>query len=167
MELKELYDKTLALFKCNEFEQLKNEIIKCVTENRNDCYDSFLEIVDGDLSHDWMQKIFQYYGADRKKKGQDFTPVSIAKLVANLAEGKEITDMCAGSGALTIQKWNQNKNITFNLYELDSDVIPFLLFNLAVRNIDAKVYNMDVLSGEVFAVYKCTPGQKYGTVEVL
>ena len=75
--------------------------------------------------------------------------------------------MCAGSGALTIQKWNQNKNITFNLYELDSDVIPFLLFNLAVRNIDAKVYNMDVLSGEVFAVYKCTPGQKYGTVEVL
>ena len=73
-----------------------------------------------------------------------------------------IIDMCAGSGALTIQKWNMNNNLKFELYELDTNVIPFLLFNMAVRNIECIVYNADILQQEIFHVYKIEKGDKYG-----
>ena len=51
--------------------------------------------------------IFQYYFADRKEKMQDYTPKSLAVAVAELSktENEKIClDLCAGSGALTIQK---------------------------------------------------------------
>ena len=55
----------------------------------------------------------------------------------------------SGSGALTIQKWNENNDLKFICKEYDSRVIPFLLFNLAIRNIDAEVIHCDVLSDEI------------------
>ena len=67
-----------------------------------------------------------------------------------------------GSGALTIQKWNMDKNQKFELYEYDSKVMPFLLFNMAVRNIECKVYHSDVLKQEVFHTYKIARGEKFG-----
>ena len=59
----------------------------------------FADIVQ-DLSIDWLQKIFQYYEADRKDKKQDFTPKSLAELVGLLVgDDTEIVDMCAGGQA--------------------------------------------------------------------
>lgn len=75
-----------------------------------------------------------------------------------------VLDMCAGSGALTIQKWNMNHNLEFICYELDEKVIPLLLFNLAIRNIKAVVVQCDVLQDEIYTLYKVKPGEKYGTV---
>ena len=98
---------------------------------------------------------------------QDYTPVSLAKLVCKLTNSNEIIDMCAGSGALTIQKWNLNHDALFKLYEFDENVIPYLLFNLCVRNINAEVYNMDVLTQEVFHKYKIIPDEKYSKVEMI
>ena len=64
-----------------------------------------------------------------------------------LAGDDETTvDMCAGSGALIIQKWNQNHDTKFKAIEIDSAVIPFLLFNMVLRNIQCDVYQMDVLA---------------------
>ena len=65
-----------------------------------------------------MQKIFQYYLADRKVKMQDYTPVSLAKFVGKLVRTENehtVYDLCAGSGALTIQKWNLNNELKFFL----------------------------------------------------
>lgn len=77
---------------------------------------------------------------------------------------QSVYDLCAGSGALTIQKWNLNHDLHFICYEYDKKVIPLLMFNLAVRNIDALVINGDVLQDETFARYMIKHGDKYGMV---
>ena len=163
MELKELAEKTLALFQISDFSSLGSAVMDAC----NDCekLDAFCEMVDNDLSVDWMQKIYQYYFADREEKKQDFTPKSLAEFMGRLADNpKMVIDMCAGSGALTIQKWNQNHDQKFMLYELDENVIPFLLFNLVIRNIEAIVYRGDVLQNEVYDQWVVRKGEKYGSV---
>lgn len=94
---------------------------------------------------------------------QDYTPKSLALFMGKLAgEADKITDLCAGSGALTIQRWNMNHEQRFELYEFDENVIPFLLFNMAVRNIECTVYHSDVLQQEVYHTYKITKGEHFG-----
>lgn len=168
MELKELTDKTLALFGADSPQKLTDRIYETVTSNDTEKYRAFINLVDGELSKDHMQKIYQYYQADRQNLGQDYTPASLARLVALLAgSSSKIIDMCAGSGALTIQKWNEDKNVSFVCIERDGKVIPYLLFNLAIRNISAEVQHKDVLSGELFNVYRVHKGDTYGRVEVI
>lgn len=101
--------------------------------------------------------------ADRGKGSnqQDFTPQSLAKLVANLtpcAPYSTVYDCCSGSGALTIEKWKTDKTLNFVCEELDGSVIPFLLFNLAIRKINAVVINGNVLTQERYAIYKVEGG---------
>lgn len=88
----------------------------------------------------------------------------MAKLSGN---GDTVIDLCAGSGALTIQKWNENHNQRFLLYELDENVIPYLLYNLAIRNIEATVVRADVLKNEVYESWKIGEGEKYGKCIVI
>jgi type I restriction-modification system DNA methylase subunit len=167
LELKELCDKTCAIFEVESVKQLGDAMMLCVRNNDAEKYAAFSEMV-MDMSIDWMQKIFQYYEADRKEKMQDYTPLTVAKLVGKLAETdneKTVYDLCAGSGALTIQKWNLNHELKFVCYEYDKKVIPYLLFNLAVRNIEALVINGDALQDEVFTRYKVRKGEQFCTVE--
>jgi type I restriction enzyme M protein len=163
MELKELYNKTMALFGISSIDELSDRLMKCVLnedkESSLKLQSDFAQIMGGDLSEDWLQKIFQYYCADRKDKKQDYTPPTVAKLLGILAgSGNCCIDMCAGSGALTIQKWNLNHDIYFELYEFDENVIPYLLFNMAVRKINCMVYHADVLQMEIFKSYKIQDG---------
>lgn len=164
MELLELKDNVLELFDA-DIDHLGEAVMNVVMQNQTDIYDRFCELVDNDLSIDWMQKIFQYYHADRKDKKQDYTPKSLADFMGRLVgESDIITDMCAGSGALTIQRWVQNPDQKFRLIELDENVIPFLLFNLAVRNIESSVCRMDVLTGDRYGQWRIRKGGKYGNV---
>lgn len=166
MELKELCEKTLSIFEIADIKDLQSKLFECVQNNNVEKYSQFHSIVN-DLSIDWLQKIFQYYYADRKEKMQDYTPRTLADFIGRLAgNSKTIIDMCAGSGALTIQKWNKNNDLKFILYEYDKNVIPFLLFNMALRNIECVVIHSDVLQEEVFNTYKISKGQKYGKFEV-
>lgn len=167
MELLELKNKIFDCFSINDIHDFKDKLYQIVIDHDVEIYDKFCNIVNNDLSQDYLQKIFQYYLADRKEKKQDYTPSSLAKLVCKLSNSNEIIDMCAGSGALTIQKWNLNQDATFKLYEFDENIIPYLLFNLCVRNINAEVYHMDVLTQEIFHVYKVIPDKKYSKVEVV
>lgn len=167
IELKELTEKTLELLGIENTDEMSERLFDVVKNNDVQIYDKFSELVNNDLSIDWMQKIFQYYLADRKEKKQDYTPVSLARFLGRLTETeqeKSVYDLCAGSGALTIQKWNLNHDLYFVCYEYDKKVIPLLLFNLAVRNIDALVVNGDVLQDEVFTRYTVKSGEKYSTV---
>lgn len=165
MELQELKEKTLNLFKISSVENLGQELMKTALSNNYNVFEKFLDNIDGDLNTDYLQMIYQYYQADRIEKMQDYTPKSLSKLVAKLSKSKEIIDMCAGSGALTIQNWIDDKNRRFILYEFDKNVIPFLLFNLSLRNISSIVYQKDVLSGEVFKKYTIQKGEKFGMTE--
>ena len=147
MELKELADRTAELFGVDNPADLGFALLENISNT--DKLKAFCELVDGDLSIDWMQMIYQYYLADRKEKKQDYTPKSLAKFMGMLAgDAGTITDMCAGSGALIIQKWNQDHDMEFRAIEIDSNVIPFLLFNMVLRNIRCDVYQMDVLTDE-------------------
>jgi type I restriction enzyme M protein len=147
MELKELTDRTFELFGIDSADKLGSALLDNISNT--DKLKAFCDLVDGDLSIDWMQMIYQYYLADRKEKKQDYTPKSLARFMGALAGGGEtITDMCAGSGALIIQKWNQDHDMKFRAIEIDGNVIPFLLFNMVLRNIRCDVYQMDVLTDE-------------------
>lgn len=147
----------------NASELGKALFIACISNNENKMAE-FVELV-GDLSVDWLQMIFQYYQADRKVKMQDYTPKSLARFMAKLANADDVIDMCAGSGALSIQAWNLNHETKFTLYEFDANVIPYLLFNMAVRNIECDVYHMDVLTQEVFKHYTIRKGDEFGIVK--
>ena len=116
MELKELTEKTLEIFESKDTSELISKIKNVCIENKTEYFDRFAELVE-DLSVDWLQKIFQCYEADRKERKQDYTPLSLARFVGRLAgEADTVIDMCAGSGALTIQKWSLDKNQEFMLY---------------------------------------------------
>lgn len=164
MELLELKDKVLEIFQ-TDIEHLGDALMIAMNDNRTDLYDQFCNLVGNDLTVDWMQKIYQYYHADRKDKKQDYTPKCLAEFMGKLlGDADVVVDMCAGSGALTIQRWAQNHDQKFRLYELDENVIPFLLFNLAVRNIDSSVCMADVLQDEVYKQWIVKKGEKYGRV---
>lgn len=163
MELKILTEKILDLFNCSLddigstlFASLKNE----------EKMKGFKELVGNDLSKDWLQMIYQYRFADRKEKKQDFTPLSIAQFMGELVgEQEEIVDMCAGSGSLIIQKWAVAPDIKFTAIEIDENVIPFLLFNMVVRNIRCKVYQMDVLAdSEPYRKWEVLKGEEFGYI---
>ena len=113
-----------------------------------------------------MQKIYQYYLADRKEKKQDYTPQSLARLMGALTGNADrIVDMCAGSGALIIQKWNQNHDIKFTALEIDENVIPFLLFNMTLRNIRCRVFQMNALTGDdAVRAWDILKGERFGNI---
>lgn len=162
MELKELTNKTLEIFEAKSEDSLTEKIFDAVKNNTTEKFCEFRDLV-GDLSNDWLQMIYQYYLADRKEKMQDYTPKSLGKFIAKLVgPADEITDLCAGSGSLTIQKWNENHAQSFKLYEFDENVIPFLLFNMVIRNIECIVYHSDVLKQEIYHVYRISKGDEFG-----
>lgn len=162
MELKELTEKVLELLRAQSAEELPERLFEAVKNDDLNVYENFCELVQ-DLSTDWLQMIFQYYHADRKEKMQDYTPKSLAVFIGRLAgKADTVVDMCAGSGALTIQKWNMNHDQKFELYELDEKVFPFLLFNMAVRNIEYTIHHSDVLQQEVLHTYRVSKGEKFG-----
>lgn len=166
MELGELYKSFRQLVGSGE------NILHAVYESlfsarKNDVLSGYVEIVGGALDTDELQKIFQYHFADRKNKMQDYTPLSLAKLCASATrtDGEVVYDLCAGSGALTIQKWVQNPMKTFICEELDERVIPMLLFNMAVRNMDGWVINRNALTMETQAVYRLERGKRFSAIK--
>ena len=162
MDLKELTERMLDLLGILVIKDMPAKLFQAVRQNDVSVYAAFLEMVP-DLSIDWLQKVYQYYMADRKEKMQDYTPKSLARFMSKLAgDGDIITDLCAGSGALTIQHWARNNNQNFELYEVDENVIPILLFNMAVRNIECTVYHADVLQQEIYHTYRIKKGEKFG-----
>ena len=164
MELKELTDRTLELFGVAEPESLGSALLAACEDTEK--LRAFRDMVKDNLSIDWMQKIYQYYLADRKEKKQDYTPDTVARFMGMLAgESDDIIDMCAGSGALVIQKWSQRQDASFTALEIDEHVIPFLLFNMVLRNIQCRIFQVDVLSGgDAVKVWDVMKGEEFGHI---
>ena len=162
-ELTTAFTELLNIQKVNDAPQI---LLKALFSNKEYIFDKWLDKFP-DLSADNLQPIFQYYMADRKEKMQDYTPKSLAKALCSIVEienGGKVYDMCAGSGALTIQAWNINNDCTFICQELDERVIPFLIFNLAIRNITATVIHGNVLEEEQYKAYSLKKGEKYSEI---
>ncbi len=144
--------------------EFPDKLLKYVLANDNRIYDVFLE-EEPDLNKDVLNEYYQSEHGDRDKLKQDFTPNSLAYLVNCLAgEGKQVADICSGTGTLTINNWKLDKDKIYHIEEFSSRAIPALLFNLAIRNMNAEVFHMDVLSREIFGVYEVKSGEKYSTV---
>jgi type I restriction-modification system DNA methylase subunit len=167
-ELLGVVNKILEYFKIKDVGELGDKLTEVIfSNNKNKVYDEYIGIV-GDLETDWIQKIFQYYKSNRDELKQDYTPPSMSKLLAELTiDGwtETVYDVCCGSGSLTIQLDKKKKGMEFICHELDQNVIPFLLFNLSIRNIEATVIRGNVITGEQFNVYKLTPTDTYSDIE--
>ena len=168
MELKELTAKICDLFGCVSIETFPDKIaLALLSQNPILYFDRYKELCP-DLTVDWLQRVYQFYHADRENKKQDYTPISLAKLVSYLScmpGEKVVYDCCCGSGALTIQKWCVNPDLKFVSEEVDERFIPILLFNLCIRNIEATVVNKDILTGDIINSYTVIRGSVYGTVQ--
>lgn len=141
------------------------KLMEKLNDNPTKLFEEFLKY-ENDLSFDWFVDYFQEEHADRKNKKQDFTPKQIGKLM-NQMLGKTASnlDLCAGTGTLTIERWNSNKDALFICEEWSSEVMPFLLFNLAIRNMHAIVFWGDSLTRERKNSYILTPSDKFSTIE--
>lgn len=140
-------------------------------QKRIKLFDEVLAI-DDDLSQDQLRSYFQEQQADRGNNKQDFTPTSIANLTALIAgDTKSNLDSCCGTGTLTIAKWWADKqrdddvNHHYQMIELTESAIPFLLFNVMIRGMNATVINGNVLTKEYKHVYKLTNNGKYSDIE--
>lgn len=163
MELLEYKNKIFNLFNCKNFEELPNKMLN--SGYTSELFDEYMKIV-GNLNKDWIKHLFQYYQADRINKKQDFTPNCLSSLISKLSgKADVIYDCCAGTGSLTIEKWKESPNALFICEELDKSAIPFLLFNLAIRNMHAYVINGNVLTKKTVARFEIKKGVKYGIVE--
>lgn len=134
-------------------------------EKREQIFRSFLQY-EINLDYEWFHMYFQDEHADRKVKKQDFTPNSISTLLSKIVgpgNGMNL-DVAAGTGGLTIQKWHLDQmqtnpleykpsNYFYQCEELADRAIPFLLFNLMIRGMNATVVHGDSLQREVKQVY--------------
>ena len=136
-------------------------------DQREKLFDSFLE-KEADLTFDWFTDYFQEEHSDRKNKKQDFTPDSVAAIASKiLGESNSSADICAGTGGLTIKRYNANPSAKFYCEEFSDRAIPFLLFNLAIRNLNAVVFHGDSLTRKAKTIYKLKKTKKYSDIEVV
>jgi len=119
-----------------------------------------------DMTGDLWHEYFQDEQGDRNALKQDFTPMEICQLVAEITpEAESYADVCAGTGGLTIALHNRFPDAYYHLEEISERTIPILLFNLAIRNINAEVINGDSLEQTAKHYYRVVPGRKYGTID--
>lgn len=126
---------------------------------------------DYDLSYEWFTSYFEDEHADRKNKKQDFTPTCLSRLMSEMISSDKsqgiIYEPAAGSGSTIISHWqSETRKFRFPwdynpadyLYvcsELSDKVVPFLIFNLLIRGINAAVIHGNTLTKECKEVYAC------------
>lgn len=146
-------------------------------EARAKLFRAFLN-VSTNVDYDWLNKPFQQELAERTKKKQDYTNHTVANLLDSLIEDGETErvdddytryDVGAGTGTLTIAKWNGDRrkhslfsyrpSMYFYVAEeykeegVPSYVIPFLLFNFLIRGQNGVVIAGDSLTRSVSQVF--------------
>ena len=166
-DLTTLTNGLLDIFSC-EISAAGEKILDAVMMRDQERLRACYELLSRDLGRDLLQRIYQYHLADREQNKQDFTPLSIGRLLDRVTPGEGVIyDLCAGSGSLTIQKWSEHRNATFICEELDHRVIPFLLLNLVVRNIDGWVIHRNALTLETSAVYQLKASETFSLVQAV
>lgn len=150
-----------------------DEIMKIISDSRTakELFLRFMPEFDYDLSYEWFNSYFEDEHADRRNKKQDFTPKCVSALISDMLGSYRQTGIiyepAAGTGSTIISHWyketrkhrfpwDYNPNDYLYICEEISDrTIPFLLFNLLIRGINAVVIHGDSLCRNAKAVYTC------------
>lgn len=146
--------------------QLRDALMNVLFDEakKNNIFEQFLKI-ESDLSYEWFTNYFQENQSNRKDLMQDYTPNCICKLISRIVNANSVYDECCGIGGLALGVWSVNKNAMFYLEEISNVSIAMLLFNLAIRNMNAYVRQCDVLKNETIACFKVVSGVKFSTIE--
>lgn len=152
-----------------EFEKYLKDIL-FDKARRNKFFMDILSI-DKDVYTDTFKQYFEEYAAERKSNKQDYTPDSIAGMLAALTRSEPQQsskwsgyDPTAGTGSLLIQKWKDDQlaespfsyaphNYLYRADELADNVIPYLLLNLALRGMNCIVVHGDTLERTAKQIY--------------
>lgn len=168
-ELKTVVDNLIGFFDIEDVGYLGDKLKDILfSEEKEQIFDKYIAIVE-DLDIDWLQKIYQYYKSNRTDFKQDYTPQSLSSCLAQVLyyeEAETVYDACSGSGSLVVELHRLNNSLKFHCQELDDNVIPFLLFNLSIRNIAAVVIRGDILAGVQYEVYRLEKGLKYSSIKI-
>lgn len=174
---KQVTESTLSkvnrLIGVDESYKAPEKIMKIISdkEQANEVFLKFIAEFDYDLSYEWFNEYFEDEHADRKNKKQDFTPTSVSRLISDL-QGSEpqygvIYEPAAGTGSTIISHWYKEcrkhqfpwdyypDNYLYVCEELSDKTIPFLLFNLLIRGMNALVIHGNTLTREAKEVYHC------------
>jgi hypothetical protein len=168
-DMKNIFSNILREFRSKDIFEFGDKLHKICVDNDLEGFAKYATLAPS-LDQDWLRKFWEFYGADRVELKQDYTPPSLGLLVAHVMgpeKGLNIYDCCAGTGSLTIQRWLLDEEAKFLCREKDPRVLPFLLFNLAVRNIAGYVAEGDALTGRDEKIYKLEKGDGYSTVTVV
>lgn len=157
----------------NESYQAPDQLMQIMLKkgDRELLFRKFLEL-DSNLSFDWFREYFQKVQADRGEKKQDFTPQSAINVLTGLF-GNKATGMyfepTAGTGGIVVSQWwrdclqhnplpGEKNSYATHLYfyqveELSDAALPFLLFNLTIRGMNATVFHGDSLERKCKQIY--------------
>lgn len=167
MNKKDLYE-IAGVEQHSQFEAFLKSALKD-EHSREKFYNQYLER-GGGLHVDCFQQYFEEYSAERKTNKQDYTPTSVANLMARLAEPiQECYDGAAGTGALIIAAWNRTDDkeaFRAVATEYADNAVVYLLHNLAIRNIQGIINHGNTLTGEMQKIYILTKGNRYSKIEV-
>lgn len=131
----------------------------------------FLPEFDHDLSYEWFNEYFEDEHADRKTRKQDFTPASVSGLMSEMQGSQPqygvIYEPAAGTGSTVIAHWYRETrkhrypwdyrpdSYLYLCEELSDRTVPFLLFNILIRGMNALVIHGNTLTRETREVYHC------------
>lgn len=137
-------------------------------ERRESLFMNMLPEFNYDVSYDWFTDYFQDEHADRKNKKQDFTPRSVNTLITKLVGNDDYDgnhyEPCAGTGGMTIAAWNRDRMkhspfdykpswYVYTCEELSERALPFLLFNVMIRGMNAIIVHVDVLTRQSYGAF--------------
>lgn len=155
------------IFGVNESFKLPDAIMEMLFDKgrREIAMRRYLKEYDNDLSFDGFHKYYEAEQANRKKDKQDFTPDTVATIMSKLVGGSNMYyEPAAGTGGIVITKWwndikdkspffyKPSKNL-YRVEELSDRALPFLLFNLMIRGMNAIVIHGDVLERSARGVF--------------
>lgn len=159
--------KILGATQHREFEN-KIESIVLDKGAREEFYRNILE-KQPSLDTDTFKGYFELYNAERKSNQQDYTPDSVANLLARFTVdsktfGYNAYDATAGTGTLLIAKWDYQRRLVspfnyrprdyfYRADELADNAIPYLIHNLAMRGMNAIVCHGDSIERKYKNIY--------------
>lgn len=137
-------------------------------KERERIFKEMLKLFNYKTDIDWFHEYFQEHLANKKGMGQVFTPMEVARLLTKIVNSNEENssgfyyEPCAGTGGICIAQWVAHKEqcsdykpsmFLYTLEELSAQVLPFLIFNLAIRGMNAIVIHCDTLTRESYGVF--------------
>lgn len=168
MTIEDIYN----VFDISEFHELRyaieTSVIYADESTRCNVLDKLDNVVDN-KDADFIRDFFQEYGANRKDMMQDYTPQCVCDLLARIVPNDydQLTDICSGTGSLSLACGNNNRDGFVICEELSTAVIPILVLNYVFRNRNAIVKEKNVVTNTVAKVYIIEKAEKYSGVTVV